>query len=116
MTRTSTLEATFTRLLQTADPWLAERTVREHRFDDKRRWRFDFAWPSSRVAVELEGGLYTRGRHMRPTGFAADCEKYNAAALAGWTVLRYTATDLRRRPVQVVEQIRLAVDLGEVMR
>ena len=57
-------------------------------FYNGRRWRFDFAWPRRRVAVEVEGGVFSRGRHVRPSGFINDCEKYNAAALDGWTVLR----------------------------
>lgn len=54
-----------------------------------RDWRFDFAWPEHHLAVEVEGGTWTRGRHNRGSGFAEDCEKYNAAAELGWTVLRY---------------------------
>lgn len=65
--------------------------VREHRFAPPRRWRFDFADPESQVAIELEGGVWSGGRHTRGGGFAADCTKYNAAALAGWTVFRLTA-------------------------
>lgn len=64
--------------------------VREHRFDPKRRWRFDFAFPDQMVAVEIEGGVWTGGRHTRGKGYAADLEKYNAAALAGWRVFRFT--------------------------
>ncbi len=64
--------------------------IREYRFDSVRRWRFDFAWPALMLAVEVEGGIHSRGRHVRPQGFEKDCEKYNAAALAGWTVLRVT--------------------------
>lgn len=30
--------------------------VREHRFHPTRRWRFDFAWPDEKVALEVEGG------------------------------------------------------------
>lgn len=63
---------------------------REYRFGPPRRWRFDFAWPEHGVALEVEGGTWTGGRHGRGTGFAADCEKYNAAALLGWIVLRAT--------------------------
>lgn len=33
--------------------------------------------------------MFSRGRHNRPAGFIADCEKYNAAAIAGWKVLRF---------------------------
>lgn len=63
--------------------------VREHSFHPERRWRFDFAWPEYKLAVEIEGGVWNNGRHNRGSGFVADCEKYNAAALLGWTVLRF---------------------------
>lgn len=65
---------------------------REYRFDPVRKWRFDFAWPAKRLAVEVEGGTWTGGRHTRGSGYQADLEKYNAAAAQGWTVLRF-ATD-----------------------
>ena len=55
-----------------------------------RRWRFDFAWPAEQVAAEVEGGIWSRGRHVRGTGFENDCEKYNAATLLGWRVFRFT--------------------------
>ncbi|MWO66465.1 hypothetical protein GQM96_24295, partial [Escherichia coli] len=64
--------------------------TREHRFAPPRRWRFAFAWPAFMLAVEIEGGVWTNGRHTRGSGFVADCEKYNAATLAGWKVLRFT--------------------------
>lgn len=63
--------------------------VREYRFCE-RRWRFDFAWPDERLAVEVEGGSWTQGRHTRGNGFRRDCIKYNRAAMDGWTVLRFT--------------------------
>ena len=62
--------------------------VREHRFHAVRRWRFDYAWPGEKVALEVEGGVWTGGRHTRGAGFVADIEKYNAAVLAGWRVVR----------------------------
>jgi very-short-patch-repair endonuclease len=65
--------------------------VREYRFAPPRRWRLDFAFPDQRIAVECEGATWSCGRHTRGRGFANDCEKYNAAALARWTVLRFTA-------------------------
>jgi very-short-patch-repair endonuclease len=70
------------------------RAVTEHRFDPDRKWRFDFAWPAARVALEVEGGVWTGGRHTRGKGFLADVEKYNRAAVLGWRVLRTTPRDL----------------------
>lgn len=61
----------------------------EYRFHPERKWRFDQAWPHLKLAVECEGGIWSRGRHTRGIGYIADCEKYNAAALAGWRVLRF---------------------------
>lgn len=68
---------------------------REFRFDPARRWRFDFAWPDHRVALEIEGGTWTAGRHTRGKGFEADCEKYSAAAIYGWCVIRATTSQVR---------------------
>jgi len=62
----------------------------EYRFAPPRRWRFDFAWPAAMLAVEVEGGSWIYGRHVRGRGFEADCEKYNAAVLLGWRILRFT--------------------------
>lgn len=62
--------------------------VLEHRFSPPRRWRFDYAWPHVKVALEVEGGVWTGGRHTRPSGYSNDCEKYSEAAVQGWIVLR----------------------------
>jgi len=63
---------------------------REYRFTPDRRWRFDFAWPDLKVALEVEGGAFINGRHNRGAAFEADCEKYNVATALGWRVLRVT--------------------------
>jgi len=70
---------------------------REWKFEDTRRWRFDFAWPDNNplVAVECEGGLWTGGRHNTPTGMLGDMEKYNAASLKAWYVLRVSAEHIK---------------------
>ena len=92
-------------LLQESD--LFYRT--EYRFAAGRQWRFDFCLPDYRIAIEIEGGTWTDGRHTRGKGYQADCLKYNAAALDGWTVLRYPATYIATHARQVHDDIMRAV-------
>ena len=69
----------------------------EYRFDAFRRWRFDYAWPMFKVALEVEGAIWTGGRHTRGAGFLKDMEKYNEATLQGWRVLRCTPKTVTHR-------------------
>ena len=64
--------------------------IPEYRFFPPRRWRFDLAWPDQLIALEIEGGVWTGGRHTRAPGFLRDMEKYNTAAAYGWRLLRAT--------------------------
>lgn len=68
--------------------------VYEYRFAPPRRSRFDLAWPDHRVAVEVQGGIWTQGRHSRGKGMLADMEKFNNATLTGWRVLLVTPDQL----------------------
>lgn len=73
-----------------------------HQFDLVRKWKFDFAWPDVHIAVEIEGGIWrgrgrgsqtsanTGGAHSHPLNILRDIEKYNAAARAGWRIIRFT--------------------------
>lgn len=70
-----------------------------------RDWRADFAWPDHKLLVELEGGTFTNGRHVRPKGFRADCEKYNAAQKLGFIVLRYTSDMVYHDFWQIMDDI-----------
>jgi very-short-patch-repair endonuclease len=67
----------------------------ELRFAPPRRWRFDFAFEPQKVAVEIEGGAFSRGRHTRGVGFVNDLEKYNHAVALGWKVLRVTPSQVK---------------------
>jgi very-short-patch-repair endonuclease len=78
----------------------------EYSFHPTRRWRFDFAWPFVKLAVEIEGGVYAQGRHTRGAGFEADCVKYAEAVLLGWRVLRFTTRQVESgMAIEYVEQI-----------
>lgn len=81
----------------------------EYRFTEGRQWRLDYAWPDCRVAVEIEGGAWTGGRHTRGAGFVEDCRKYNCAQCLGWTVLRYTPCMLDADPIGVAQEIAAAI-------
>lgn len=66
--------------------------VREYRFHGERQWRFDFAFPSQKLGVEVDG----RGRHQTVKGVSDDCEKHNEAIRLGWRVLRFPANEKRK--------------------
>lgn len=72
--------------------------VTEYRFAPPRRFRFDYALPAIRLAVEIEGGTWRGGRHVRPATYAKDCEKYNLATALGWRVFRLTVEMVRDEP------------------
>lgn len=85
--------------------------IPEHPFarDWGRRWRFDFAWPDLRLAVEVDGGIWIPGggRHNRGAGYEADVEKLNVAVILGWRVLRFTPRHLANG--SAITAIRLCV-------
>lgn len=68
--------------------------VKEYRFYKNRQWRFDYALPKYKIAIEVEGGVWTQGRHVRPVGFLGDMNKYNMATLMGWRLFRTTPKKL----------------------
>jgi len=78
----------------------------EYKFCKERRWRFDYAFPKQKIAIEQEGGVWTRGRHTRGTGFIKDMEKYNRAVLLGWRVLRYTPEQMLNEAIKDLKKIK----------
>ena len=66
---------------------------REFRFHPTRKWKFDFLLPDFHIAIEIEGGSWTQGRHTRGAGFQADLDKYNQATAMGYRVLRFSTRD-----------------------
>lgn len=67
--------------------------VKELQFYPERKWRFDYAFPSRKIAIEIDGAIWTLGRHNRPRGYLADMEKLNTAASMGWLVLRISTDE-----------------------
>ncbi len=85
--------------------------VREYRFHPIRQWRFDFAWPELKLAVEVEGGTWSNGRHTRGSGFEEDCEKYSQAMVLGWNVYRCTGDMVKSGAA--INTIKVLIDLSE---
>lgn len=60
-----------------------------------RAWRADFGYIRQHILIEVEGGIYSGGRHVTGNGYNNDCIKYNWAALLGWCLIRVTAPMIR---------------------
>lgn len=84
----------------------------EHRFAPPRKFRFDFAWVQHRVALEVDGGVWTRGRHTRGSGWMKDTEKLNLAASLGYRLLRCTPQQLCT--TEMLETIKTALEWRDV--
>jgi hypothetical protein len=73
--------------------------IAEHIFHPGRLFRWDFCWVSQRVAIEVQGGLWSKGHakaaHALPLGILRDYEKSNLGQEHGWTVLFFTPDQLR---------------------
>ena len=68
--------------------------IPEYRFHPVRKHRLDYAWPDAKLGLEVEGGVWTRGKHGRGSGIVKDMEKANLLACAGWRLLRVTPDQL----------------------
>ena len=86
MAKTSKAEECLAAALE-ADPLPGWDLTREFQFDQVRKWRFDFAFPSVKVAVEVDGENHRRSFKM----VRSDYEKHNEAVRQGWRVLRFQA-------------------------
>lgn len=62
---------------------------REYAFAKARKWRFDFAFPGQRVAIEVDGDV-----HRLRDRFLGDRAKLNQAVMLGWRVLRFGAAEV----------------------
>jgi hypothetical protein len=72
-----------------------EQPIREHKFFLGKSWAFDLAWRRLFVAIEGEGGIYQRKpSHSSIDGILRDIEKYNAAQMTGWKVLRISRASI----------------------
>lgn len=69
----------------------------EYKFHPDRRYRFDFANVDRMIAVEVNGGQWTKSGHSTGRGLQRDAEKLNLAQSLGWTVYVLTTSMLHKR-------------------
>ncbi|MDS7693882.1 endonuclease domain-containing protein [Acinetobacter soli] len=67
----------------------------EYKFHPDRKWRADFFITGTNILIEVEGGVWSGGRHTRGKGYLGDMEKYNAAAVMGFKVLRFDTQQVK---------------------
>ena len=76
--------------------------------DFKRRWRIDYLF--NNIAVEIEGGVFIKGRHSRGVGMTKDAQKYNCMHLLGYKLLRFTAKQAKKNPIWCAQFVKAAID------
>ena len=68
--------------------------IREWVFSPPRRFRLDF-FLAPDLAIEVDGAIWTGGRHGRGGGILSDCEKYALIAAKGFRLVRLTPKHIK---------------------
>lgn len=92
----SVLETRFLRLLRSGRVPLPEPGYKVGPY------RLDFAYPHIRLGIELDGYAF----HSSKTAWERDLRRQNELLALGWTLLRFTWTDVTQRGEAVIEEIR----------
>ncbi|MFV5503637.1 DUF559 domain-containing protein [Acinetobacter sp. 226] len=83
----------------------------EFKFHPERKWKADFHLVGKKILVEVEGGIWSGGRHTRGKGYIGDMEKYNAATMMGYQVIRFSTEQVKSGlAIQQIEK--MVGDLG----
>ncbi len=78
----------------------------EFRFHPKRKWKADFHLIGKRILIEVEGGIWSGGRHTRGKGYIGDMEKYNSATMMGFQVIRFSTDQVKSgHAIQQIEKM-----------
>ena len=85
--------------------------VAELPFAKPRRWKMDFAWPEQRVYLEINGGIFIRGRHSRGASLLKEWEKIAAATALGYRPLFCQPSDCTKP--ETINAIKLALSWGQ---
>ena len=83
----------------------------EFKFHPERKWKADFHLVGKKILVEVEGGIWSGGRHTRGKGYIGDMQKYNAATMMGYQVIRFSTEQVKSGlAIQQIEK--MVGDLG----
>lgn len=103
----SNLEEMFILMLKDAG---VREPIREYKFCPPRRFRTDMAWLREKVLVEIQGGIWIRGRHVRPAALASEYEKINLAQLLGYRILLFTPGMIKNG--EALKTVQTALTIG----
>lgn len=62
----------------------------EFKFHPERKWRFDWAIESMKLAIEYNGIMSDKSRHTTVSGYTGDMNKINSAQAMGWRIIQLT--------------------------
>lgn len=80
---------------------------KEYKFHQKRKWRIDYFIDGKvKLGIEIEGGIWSNGRHNRPSGFLVDIEKYNSMTEHGIYLFRITYDNINsKETIDMIKRI-----------
>lgn len=82
----------------------------EYKFDEVRKFRFDWAIEDYRIAIEYEGIFSEKSGHTTISGYTKDITKYNLATKLGWQILRYTAENY----LEIENDLKLLIEKNDI--
>jgi len=65
------------------------------------RYKYDFAWVSERVLLEIDG----QEHHSSQEDRKKDCEKTRFAQKKGWSLIRFTAFEVFNNPNKCIDEV-----------
>ena len=79
--------------------------LREYKLLENRRFRGDFAHLESKTVIEIQGGIWIRGRHNRATGYTKDCERSLLLVADGWKVIYLVESMFTEQIFEIIKGI-----------
>jgi hypothetical protein len=98
----SQLEIEFGNLWDSLFPDITLET--EYKFDDKRRFRLDFAHPLAKVGIEIQGQIWVVGAHSSGRGLQRDFEKARLLASLDWLYFPLSEGDICEVNLQTIAE------------